>query len=125
MLVVGLDFDGTCCEHRYPDIGADIGAIPWLLRLNELGAKIVLNTMRDGEELEQARVWLENQGVQLYGVNRNPTQDSWTTSPKVYAHVYIDDAALGTPLVRPEGSRPYVDWTVVGPMIVKEAGGQE
>ena len=33
--------------------------------------------------------------------------------PKIYANIYIDDAALGTPLKYDEDgtiSRPYVDW---------------
>jgi hypothetical protein len=54
-------------------------------------------------------------GIPLMGVNENPSQKSWTSSPKAYAQLYIDDAALGTPLVYPESSseRPYVDWAAI------------
>ena len=31
----------------------------------------------------------------------------------MYADIYIDDAALGVPLIREEGKRPYVDWKTV------------
>ncbi len=120
MLVIGLDFDGTCCTHQYPDIGKDIGAIPWLLKLNAMGAKIVLNTMRGDQELDEAVKWLERQGVALYGVNRNPDQ-TWTTSTKTYAHVYVDDAALGAPLVQNGIKRPYLDWSVAGPILIEMA----
>lgn len=43
------------------------------------------------------------------------TQKRWTSSPKIFAHLYIDDAALGVPLKRdPQLSdRLYVDWEKV------------
>ena len=112
--IIAVDFDGTCVTHEYPNVGRDIGAVPVLLRLIDAGAKIVLWTMRSGVELDEARAWLEDNGVTLWGVNRNPQQGAWTSSPKAYAHTYIDDAALGCPLVTPSnGERPYVDWKAV------------
>lgn len=118
-LVIGLDFDGTVVKHKYPRLGEDIGAFPWLRQFVESGVLIVLNTMRDGKSLEKARDFIEDNGVPLYGVNNNPDQKRWTLSPKVYAHLYIDDAALGIPLIKPENERPYVDWEKVGPMVLK------
>ena len=49
------------------------------------------------------------------GSNINPTQKSWTDSPKVYANLYIDDAALGCPLTIDNdfSDRPYVDWKAI------------
>lgn len=118
-MVIGLDFDGTCCTHEYPRIGKDIGAIPWLIKINEAGGMLVLNTMRSGKELNEAVEWLKEQGVELYGVNENPTQKTWTSSPKVYAHLYIDDSAFGCPLVLSvTKGRSYVDWSVVGPGVI-------
>lgn len=120
-MFVGLDFDGTVVTHDFPDIGKDIGAISWLLKIQEAGGRIILNTMRSGESLVAAVKFLEDQGVELYGVNQNPSQASWTASPKVYAHVYIDDAAFGCPLIFPvDGKRPYVDWNIVGPGILEK-----
>ena len=120
-MFVGLDFDGTVVTHDFPDIGKDIGAISWLLKIQEAGGRIILNTMRSGESLVAAVQFLEDQGVELYGVNQNPSQTSWTSSPKVYAHVYIDDAAFGCPLIFPDnGKRPYVDWNIVGPGILEK-----
>jgi len=43
---------------------------------------------------------------------RNPTQDRWTDSPKCYANIFIDDAALGCPLIETDG-RSVVDWLKV------------
>lgn len=112
MYYIGLDFDGTCTTHEYPIIGRDIGAIPVLKKILKNGHKIVLNTMRSGDELQQAVDWLEEREISLFGVNNNPTQ-SWTKSPKVYANLYIDDAALGCPLIVNNKDRPYVDWPTV------------
>ena len=54
-------------------------------------------------------------------VNNNPEQRSWTQSPKVFANLYIDDAALGIPLkTLPTATRPFVDWQAVREMLVKE-----
>jgi hypothetical protein len=119
-LIIAIDFDGTCVKHEYPEIGQDIGAIPVLKDLIEEGHQLVLFTMRGGMCLVKAVQWFNDNGIDLYGVNTNPTQAEWTDSPKVYAHIYIDDAALGVPLLNVRDfigdtaeSRPYVDWSEV------------
>lgn len=125
-----LDFDGTCVSHEFPDIGKDIGAIPVLRELVANGHRLILFTMRsdrkkkkkvDGIEviieenvLTEAIAWFERNEIPLYGVQKNPTQRFWTSSPKAYGHLYIDDANLGCPLIYDEEcERPYVDWAKV------------
>ena len=105
-----VDFDGTCVTHEYPLIGKDIGAVPVLKALSQSGHNLILFTMRSGYELEQAVNWFKQHEIPLYGVNRNPSQDTWTSSPKAYAQLYIDDAAIGCPLIEQEEGRPYVNW---------------
>ena len=119
-LIVAVDFDGTCVDHRYPDVGPDApGAVATLLELvapdgSTPPAKVVLWTMRSGDELAAARKWFADRGIPLFGVNENPEQASWTTSPKAYAQIYIDDAAFGVPTIQPPGfKRPCVDWGAV------------
>ena len=111
-MYIAVDFDGTCVTHDYPNVGKDIGAIPVLQALDRNGHQLILNTMRSGKELEDAKDWFVFNSVWLYGANENPTQKRWTNSPKVYAHLYIDDAALGCPLKYDPNfhSRAYVDW---------------
>ena len=118
-MVIAIDFDGTVVFHRYPDIGHDIGAQPVLKKLVECGHKLVLCTMRchplhpgDRDTLQEAVDWFKDNGIELYGVNENPTQKEWTSSPKPYAHIYIDDSAVGCPL-RMDGA---VDWKVLDDM---------
>jgi len=103
-----------------------------LKKLVDAGHKLILFTMRSnralpsetgdptimdvtGLFLDDAVNWLSNNEIPLHGINENPSQKNWTTSPKAYGQLYIDDAALGCPLLyNPEISdRPFVDWVRV------------
>lgn len=118
-LILAIDFDGTCVTHEYPDVGKDIGAVPVLKELIKLGHDLILFTMRDGKELNDAINWFKNNDIKLWGVQYNPTQKNWTKSNKCYANLYIDDAALGCPLIHPKnGDRPYVDWNRVREILI-------
>jgi len=117
-MIIAIDFDGTVVKHAYPLIGEDIGAISVLKELVENGHKLILWTMRSNENLLAAEHYLKSKGVELYGVNENPTQKEWTNSSKAYANLYIDDAALGIPLIIPENERPYCDWTMIRYILV-------
>ena len=114
-MYIAIDFDGTCVTHDYPRIGKDINAVNVLKKLVANGHKLILNTMRSGKELKEAINWFKKNDIELYGANENPTQKKWTNSPKVYAHLYIDDAALGCPLKMDLSisNRPFVDWEAV------------
>ena len=119
-LIVAIDFDGTCVEHAYPAIGEDIGAWPVIHELHNSGVCIILFTMRSGKELDAAIEEFGKRNITLYGVNRNPDQHRWTASAKPYAHLCIDDAALGVPLVHTSDEvRPYVDWQAVRKMLIQ------
>jgi hypothetical protein len=138
-MIIVCDFDGTCVKHEYPKVGADIGAARVLKRLVANGHKLILFTMRSNAEfvekdgsitkrgLTDAVEWFERNEIPLYGIQVNPTQHHWTTSPKAYGELIIDDAALGCPLLVDfdmEGfenlvqiGRPYVDWISVEKML--------
>ena len=130
-LVVGVDMDGTIVEHFFPEIGPPVpGAIEWMKRWQAAGAELILWTMRsdgrvgEGREndnvLSEAVEYCRMNGIEFYGINTNPTQASWTGSPKAYCHLYVDDAAYGCPLIPGiHGERPMVDWSVVGPAVMK------
>lgn len=113
-ITFAIDFDGTCVTHKYPAIGRFIGAERVLRRIIDNGGLLILNTMRSGPALEAAVEWFSVREIPLYGIQTNPKQSEWTTSPKCYANVYIDDAALGCPK-KPglTNERPYVDWDAV------------
>jgi hypothetical protein len=115
-MVICIDFDGTCVAHEFPKIGEEIGSVPVLKELVENGHQLVLFTMRsdrpNGKFLQDAVDWFSKNEIPLYGIQTNPSQKNWTSSPKAYGELYIDDAALGAPLIYPgEGKNPYIDWT--------------
>ena len=116
-MIIAIDFDGTCVTHEYPNVGKDIGAAPVIKALHDQGHKIILFTMRSGDKLQDACDWFHANNIPLFGINGNPEQHTWTSSPKPYAHLYIDDAGLGIPLVQPITGRPFVDWAVVATLI--------
>jgi len=121
---IAIDFDGTCVTHEYPKVGKDVGSIPVLKTLIENGHKLILWTMRsDNREnntnpLTDAINWFIENDIELYGIQENPTQKEWTSSPKAYAQLYIDDAALGCPLIYDKHERPYVDWEKVEQILI-------
>lgn len=120
-MIIAIDFDGTIVEHEYPSIGFPVlGALKWMKEFQVLGARLILWTMRSGIKLTEAESYCHKNGIEFFGVNCNPDQASWTNSPKVYAHRYIDDAAFGCPLIYPGLGRPYVDWSKVGPSVLNE-----
>jgi len=123
-MIIGLDFDGTCVEHEYPAIGADVPHAIWSLKklVREHGAQIILYTMRSGKYLDEAIAWFMKNDIPLLAVNQNVSQKDWTTSSKVYADLYVDDAAVGCPLIRPKDKRPFVDWIVTYELILHRAG---
>ena len=127
-----IDFDGTCVTHDFPEIGKSIGAEPVLRDLVSAGHNLILFTMRSnngdlplftpngienvsGNFLDDAVNWFKENKIELYGIQKNPTQQNWTSSPKAYGQIIIDDAALGCPLDFDVSisKRPYVDWDTV------------
>jgi hypothetical protein len=125
-MYICVDFDGTIVDHRFPEVGPPVpGALEWMSKFQAAGARLILFTMRsdggrNGEALTAAVRYLKENGIQLYGINKNPTQVHWTSSPKAYGQLYIDDAAFGCPLIELDGfERPCVDWDIVGPGVMK------
>jgi len=114
-MIIAVDFDGTICKQKWPEIGEPVpGAIEGLKKLLSDGHLLILYTLRNGPSLVEALDYLNRHEISLWGINDNPRQKHWSASKKIHAHVYIDDAAYGCPLVYPEGtSMPYVDWTKI------------
>lgn len=125
-----IDFDGTVVTHDFPKVGEEIGAVPVLKDLVANGHRLILFTMRSdrrkaggvkdgtildvaGNFLTDAVNWFKDRDIPLYGIQKNPGQKKWTTSPKAYGQLMIDDAALGCPLVYGHHLRPYVCWRTV------------
>ena len=70
--VIAVDFDGTICRSKWPDIGeANNGLIEWLKACRENGDKLILYTCREGDMLRAALMWCIARGLEFDAVNDN------------------------------------------------------
>ena len=94
-LIIAVDFDGTLCKERWPNIGPpNQPLIDWLIFEKQKGVKLILWTMRDGESLDAAIAWCAERGLVFDAVNDNLQimKDRFNNNPrKVFADVYIDN----------------------------------
>jgi hypothetical protein len=125
---IAVDVDGTIVEHKYPDMGKEVPcAFYYLKKLREMpDVTLILWTVRSHQKdrgrdtLQEAIDYCKERGIEFDGINKNPHQ-TWSNSNKQYANFYIDDYAIGTALVTPtDGGKPYVDWTVIGPLLLEK-----
>ena len=116
-----IDFDGTCVTHQFPKVGEDIGAAQVLRDLVENGHHLILFTMRaEDYYLDDALRWFQQNKIKLYGVNVNPEQHKFTSSPKTYGDLLIDDISLGIRKLHCHFNRPCVDWKWVAEELCKK-----
>lgn len=110
---IAIDFDGTLFQWaRFPDVGEPVPhALETVQALRSYGHELVLWTCRKDEGLQLAIDALYDNGIRFDHHNSCPNSDH--LSVKVDADIFIDDKALGVPLITPEEGRPYVDWVIV------------
>ena len=95
--IIAVDFDGTLCEHKFPEIGEPNAELfDCIKKLKKEGWKIILWTCRSGEYLRKAIAWCEERGLTFDAVNEDlpSIKDSVfgrEKSCKVYATFYVDD----------------------------------
>lgn len=111
-MVIAVDFDGTIVTHEYPRIGKEIPfAIESLLRLQtQPDIQLVLWTVREGKELEEAIEYCRNKGLEFYAANKNYPEESveYPEPRKLKVDLFIDDRNLGG----------LPDWGIIYRMIV-------
>lgn len=98
-MIIAVDFDGTIVEHEYPRIGKEIPfAIDSLKRLQQdPEILLVLWTVREGKELQEAIDFCKKDGLEFYAVNNNyPEEKREDGEPrKLKVDLFIDDRNLG------------------------------
>ncbi len=117
-MIIIVDFDGTCVENKFPELGASLpGAVETISDLLSAGHEIVIWTCRNErmlpgwqmwdtgihDGLAVVRYWIEenfgghpNRG-RLFLNENTPTAVSnlGTDTRKVWGSVYIDDKNFG------------------------------
>lgn len=121
-LPILVDFDSTMViTDKYPNIvGENKPCISVMKKWINGGVGIILWTIRSGKSLDDAVNWCKEQGLELYGINKNPTQHKWSNSPKIYGVLRVDDANVGTKLIHDDKYRPRVDWEYIDKHYTKE-----
>ena len=89
-MVIAIDFDGTITDKNiFPQIGEPKEyAVEAIHNIQKAGHQIVLWTCREGYSLEEAKKWLQENGIIISFYNFSPYQ---LQSRKIVADVYIDD----------------------------------
>ena len=95
---IAVDFDGTLCTNKYPEIGLpNVNLIERLIKLKDNNT-IILWTCRTGEQLSSAVEWCKKHGLEFDYVNENSeltlAKYNYEDSRKITADIYIDDRAM-------------------------------
>ena len=96
--IIAVDFDGTLCENKWPEIGEPNMQLIWHLieQREKYQNKLILWTCRAGEKLEEAIEWCNSRGLIFDAVNENLPdiiEMMGSDTRKIYADEYIDDRA--------------------------------
>ena len=96
--IIAVDFDGTLCTNKWPEIGdPNLPLIEYLKKQQNLGNKVILWTCRTENLLVDAIAWCASYGLYFNEVNRNISEVITKMngdSRKIFAHEYIDDRAV-------------------------------
>ena len=92
---IAIDFDGCLCSNMYPDIGAPYwNVICAAIQEQIAGAKLILWTCREGDDLQAAVDACSRWGLQFDAINENlPERIAYYGNDcrKIGADEYWDD----------------------------------
>ena len=96
--IIAVDFDGTLCYSKWPDLGEpNQPLIDYLRSQRASGNKLILWTCRAGEALERAISWCRDQQLEFDAINDNLpeiVEKYGNNSRKITCDYYIDDKAV-------------------------------
>lgn len=96
--VIAVDFDGTLCKGKWPDIGEENTEVIEALKKRQAdGDILILWTCRDGDLLQAAVMWCLARGLKFDAINDNCRQrvEMYGNNPrKVSADEYWDDRGV-------------------------------
>lgn len=93
--IIAVDFDGTLCENKWPEIGEPhTEVIEYVKKRKADGDKLILWSNRVEDKLDAAVQWCVEQGITFDAVNDNLpeiVESFGTNCRKIFANEYIDD----------------------------------
>ena len=97
-MIIGVDFDGTLCRNKFPEIGeANTELISQLKEARENGDTVILCTCRREEQLQEAVDWCRDQGLEFDLVNENAPdviEQFGGDCRKIFCNILVDDRAV-------------------------------
>lgn len=98
-MIYAVDFDGTLCTNAWPDIGEPrYDIITHFINLKACGHKLIMNTCREGELLDKAKIWCAKHGLVFDAYNENlpeMIEKYGNDCRKIGADFYVDDKSIG------------------------------
>ena len=96
--IIAVDFDGTLCENKWPEIGMpNEEFIEYLKKRQTNGEKLILWTSRNEEQTKDAVEWCKEHELVFDAVNDNLPEIIefyGHNSRKISSDYYIDDRML-------------------------------
>lgn len=93
--IIAVDFDGTLCENKYPEIGEPTPLLRQAIVEQKNGAAIILWTCRKGTLIDKAVEWCAAHGLVFDAINSNLPENireyGGMDTRKIYADEYWDD----------------------------------
>lgn len=93
--IIAVDFDGTLCENKWPEIGTpNEELIEYLRDRQKNGDKLILWTCRVDNMLREAVEWCKEKELIFDAVNENLpeiVENFGSDTRKIFANEYIDD----------------------------------
>lgn len=96
--IIAFDFDGTITKtNEYPNFGkVREYSAETIQVIREAGAKVVIWTCRDSEDIQPLCDFLKNNGIECDSINSSIEFAPFPyESRKIYAHMYVDDRGFG------------------------------
>lgn len=115
--IIAVDFDGTLVQDTFPEIGSPKEEV-WrdMIDAQRAGAKIILWTSRDHDNLKAAVEFCAERGFHFDAINDNLDEVKLlfnNSTRKVYANEYWDDKAISCYSIHEDSPflrRQRMDW---------------
>lgn len=97
-MIIGIDFDGTICEHKYPGIGKLLPKASEVInKIHEFHKIIIITCRHTEQDIQNMIMFLKTHNIPYDLINENDPEliEQMGDCRKIYADVYIDDHNLG------------------------------
>ena len=93
LLILGIDFDGTIVESKFPEVGElKPNVVKVLQSLDKAGFKIIIHTCRANKSKNRKKYMKDME--KCLKDNKIPYDEIWTGQGKPFVNLFVDDFAF-------------------------------